>query len=201
MSLKKNILKKYIWDTEILYLIWHSSLEYNRVITIYSILLFVLFWLYWIIKHYVLEVPSFVNRIFWIIWIIIYWRFIISFMDIYLDAIIITNNWIIMFKWEWFMTYNSETINWNWILSVYENQTWLIDLLLNEWDIKFKTPWSIYTFNNVHDPKYQKEKILKIQKDVLSWKKEQEEPELDKFDMLVETLWEVIIDYVKKSKK
>lgn len=28
----------------------------------------------------------------------------------------------------------------------------------------------------------------------------EEEPDLDKFDVLVETLWEVILDYVKKDK-
>lgn len=197
MAFKKNILKKYTHEDEILYIVWHDPWEYIKLMLKYLIIILITFTLYsfttgFIIKWFV------VNWIFWIVWLIIYYKFIIDFMDTYLDAIIVTPTWITIFRWDWLVNYSSENLNWHSIQSIYDDQNWLMDITLNKWDIKIKTHWDIYTFKNVSWPVIHKNKIISIQEKIREGITE--EPELDKFDILVEALWEVIIDYMKKWK-
>lgn len=202
MSFKKNILKKYL-DTDIHYIIWHDWWKYTKIIIVYTWILVFLFLSYiWIAKISSVNILNYINIIFWVIWAIIYIRFILQFMDIYLDSVVITKIGIIIFKWEWLLRYTSETIDWPSVQAVEDAQSWLLDMMLNKWDIVIKRWVEEYRFNDISHPSKQKNDIL-MYKDKFETKPEPEkepEPELDKFDVLVETLGEVILDYVKKSK-
>jgi len=123
-------------------------------------------------------------------------------LDIYLDSIIITKNWLTIFRWDWILKYSSENIERDSLEAINEHQNWILDIILKKWDLKIKRAEESYNFDEVSHPNKQVSTILKFREKFSTPPTETEpEEDLDKFDVLVETLWEVILDYIKKGKK
>lgn len=203
MSFKSNILKNYVDSDPIHAVIWHDSWKYFGLLLKNSLYVFALFALYILMSNF-LKPNLLMSLIFSLFWLFVYWKFIIDFMDIYLDAIILTDSWVIIFKWDWLFANKSELLHWESLVAVQDTQLWIMDIVLNKWNLSLKRSWWEYYFDNVSHPTKRASMILDMQKKILKerWdKQEEQEEDLDKFDVLVETLWEVILDYVKKDKK
>lgn len=199
MSFKTNILKKYLKNKQIYHIISHDSWVYLKKVLLYSILLWILFVLYYKINVYFnANTPLILKRIFWWIGLIVYIKFMISFLDIYLDWIILTHNGIIIFRWDWLLKYRTESIEREALESVSMNQNWILDIMFNKWDIKINRIDHTYIFNEIPNPAKQVKIILQTRDDVASDQDEEEE-KVDKFDMLVDMLWDVLSDYAKKK--
>jgi hypothetical protein len=86
---------------------------------------------------------------------------------------------------------------------VYDEQEGLLDVLLNKGMIKIKKLDEEYVFDDVYNPVLQTSKIIEIKEKIIkeNEKKEEEnnEEKIDKFDLLVEALGEIIRDYYKKK--
>ena len=121
----------------------------------------------------------------------------VSILDIYLDCIVVTNKWLVLFKREGFLRQNTEHIQRDAAQSVYDEQNWILDIVSGKWNLKIKRQDEIYTFDEVANPSSVTNYIVQI-RDSINSQENYVEP--DKFDVLVETLWEVILDYVKNNK-
>lgn len=203
MSFKSKLLKRYVWDEQIYYIIHHDAWIYLWLIIKYALILAILFVSYKYSWAYLWEkftsIAVYVNWVFWIVGFLFYILFVIRFFDYYLDSIILTDTWVILFKWDWLLKHTSESVQRNSIESVFDEQSWIFDILFKKWDLKVKRQWENYIFRDVNNPTAQADKILRTRDKMLEWTMEEEQ--LDKFDILVETLGEVILDYVKKSNK
>lgn len=203
MGLRKNILKNYLQWLKLYYIIWHDPFKYIIVIFKYLIFLWILFVSFYYIQVYIKNENYliFISYIYWILWFILYIFFIVRFMDIYLDCIILTDSWITIFYWNWLFKYNAENLNWKSIDSVYDEQNWLLDIFLNKWMINIKKENEIFKFYDITNPSHKRWIILEYLKK-FNYKPEQiKEKDPEKFDVFVETIWDLIIDYMKKFKK
>lgn len=200
MSFKQKVLAHYIWEEEIYHIISHDVWVYLPLVLKYSLILVWLYWLFWLVDS-----TFNIEYLWWIfggVGLFVYWYFVISFLDIYLDSVVLTDWWVIIFNWDWFLKQNSESVQRESIESIFDESSSLPDLILNKWDIMIKRQWEIYRFDSTPDPRKQADVISKLKDKILAWKypwEEEPEEDLDKFDVLVETLWEVILDYVKKK--
>ena len=154
---------------------------------------------------------SYIDIIKWIIWwfwIFIYIRFIIEFLNKYLDCLIINNQWIIIFEREWFLQYKLQQFDRDSIESITHSQRSLSDRILNKWSLQLTVEHGmLINFDNVSSPsrisndlrnnKQQHGSKYNINEDL--WNHITESSE--KFEILVETLWEVIKDYMWKNKE
>ena len=202
MSLRRNALQWYLKDEKIVYIIGHSWRKYIKIIFFTVLLLFLFFLIFYLTKKYISSDYIYILKwVLSIIWIIVYLKFIIDFLDIYLDSIVLTNRGVTMFRWDGLFSYTSENIGWDYIQTVYDEQKWFLDVILWKWDLNIKIHNWDYKFEEVPSPTKQAN-IISSTKDKmnLSNKEEQDSEDMDKFDILVDTLGEVIEDYLKHNK-
>lgn len=199
MTFKKNILKKYLSDNEkIKKVISHWPWKYISIMLVYTWVLLGCFVSY----YYLTQIfqPGYIRRVMWVLGLLSYIKFTISFMDVYLDSLVLTNTGIIIFHWDGFFNVNSENLPWSSVHSITDEKKWLLDVIGNQWDIELKREEELYTFQ-VLDPVKKANIISNIRSQMMSDDDKQSQPQLDKFDVLVETLWEVIVDYIQQGEQ
>jgi hypothetical protein len=154
--------------------------------------------------------PSIVWITQWIVgwlWIITYIHFIIEFLNKYLDCVIVSEQWVIIFEWEWFLHYKLQQFDRDSIESISHIQNSLTDKLIGKWTLQFTMEHGIiFNFINISSPHRIAEDLRnrkqhywshhQILWDHIVWWESNE-----KFEILVETLWEVIKDYMGKNKQ
>jgi len=197
MDIKANILKKIAGvDEEIKYMISHHILTYFWLMVISFIGLIILFFLYKLI--YVFD-EQLAQIVVWILWVMLYIYFVLQFFDIYLDAVIVTDRSIIIYKWYGLFKTTSDVVSLHAIESVYANQTGLIDTLFNQWDIVFRRAGHENFFDDVYNPQDAANKINLMLSNLEKKEEPDPEPEGD-FQMFVEAMAEVIKEYKGKGK-
>jgi hypothetical protein len=120
-------------------------------------------------------------------------------MDLYLDSLVLTDQGISLFFWEGLFKYSNELLERQSIEAVYDEQDGLLDILLNKGDVKIKRAEEEYIFDEVPAPSKVSALIISVKDEILSQEQEEEEPELDKFELLVEALGEIIKEYYGKK--
>ena len=197
---RKKILAKYLGEENIVYIIAHHWWVYVKLILFYTF--FLLIWFVWYrYLSYVFD-WRWLSYIFWIYWIVVYIKFVIDFMDIYLDSIVLTPQGVNIFLWEWIFKYSNEAIERNAIESVYDEQNWLLDMLLEKWNIIIKRIDEEYRFEDVPKPAMMSNIIIEMKERFTSADQgdNTQNEEKDKFELLVEVLWEVIKEYLNNKK-
>lgn len=201
MSFKKQILKRYLWDDDIFYIISHHWWVYVKLILVYLFFLILWFILYYVVCKW--WCFKWFRYFFWLYGVLLYIKFIIDFLDLYLDSVVLTKQGVNIFYWDGLLKYSNELIERSSVEWVYDEQEGLLDVLLNKGMIKIKKLDEEYVFDDVYNPVLQTSKIIEIKEKIIkeNEKKEEEnnEEEIDKFDLLVEALGEIIRDYYKKK--
>ncbi len=142
-----------------------------------------------------------------IIWVVLFAKFCLDFLNLYLDSLILTTSWVILFLWEGVLENSVEVFYWDKIETISYKQKWLWDKLLFSGDIEMSLDdWISLDFEDVHRPKKQIDKILKIKEKYLLknviWKDENKfhnDLNDDRFNILVDALSDVVKDYVEKK--
>lgn len=200
MSFKKTILQKYINQQPINHIFDHDHFYYlwDMIKTVFF--LGVLYILFFIGKPFIQSVRFDIGVAG--IGTIIYIQYIIWFLNSYLDSLIITPNGIIMFRRDGLLEYKNEYFEWSKIEVVSHEQKNFIDTLLHTGDLVITLDHGlIFEFERIHNPVKKASILLNAKADALRPPEESpDQTNQDKFTMLVETLWEVIIDYMKSHK-
>lgn len=202
--LRKNIIKKHINNEEI-----HHVVSHNWSVLIKGVLKTFLF----LLILYVLfaGVTQYSDReyrawIFAAIWIYLLVRFVINFLNLYLDALILTESWVTLFMREWLLEYKTDVFERERIETISHTQNSIWDKIFAKWDIMIRLEhWVEFPFDNVSRPKKQAAKILRM-KEYFNMKQIEEDAahesnENQKFNILIEALGEVVQEYMDKWKK
>ena len=206
--MRNYILKQYTTLSFSTIVLWHNGSCHTR--NFFQTLLWLGgLWLLYIIGTYTL--PSYIiiiQRILWWLWVVMYLHFIIEFLNKYLDALIITPKGILIFEWEWFLHYKLQQFERDSIESISHSQDSLSDKLIGKWDIALTIEHGVvFNFNDISSPhritnelRNQKQQYWSHSHQTL-WDQNLWWESNEKFEILVETLWEVIKDYMGKQKE
>ena len=200
--LRHYLLGRYLDLKDIEDILSHSPFIYLRGVLIYSVLLFLIYVAYAISQQYpqYQDVP-YVKRIAWILWLFIFFKWLLGFLNLYLDCILISKDSLTVFLWDWLLEYKTEVIDRSKILVISHNQNSLWDKLCGKWDIMIQM-WNdiSFSFSDVYHPKKSASKLTLCKKNYDEMKKKKIEQDLEwdqrQFDILVDALWEVIRDYM-----
>ena len=150
MDLKYKILKKMInTDEDFIYMVSHHPMSYFSLVIISVGGIIILFFLY---KFLVVYFSVFVSYFVGILWLWLYFYFLLNFFDIFLDAIAITPNTLIIYKWYWIFKNTTDVLELQAVESVFADQSWLMDILFNSGDIYIRRAGHTNVFDNVFNP-------------------------------------------------
>ena len=200
--LRRYLLWRYVDLKDVEDILGHSPFIYLRGVLIYSVLLFVVYVAYAISQQYpqYQDVP-YVKWIAGILWLLIFCKWILGFLNLYLDCILISKDALTVFLRDWLLEYKTEVIDWWKISVISHNQNSLWDKLFGKWDLLIQMWNEIdFSFNDVAHPKKSASKLILQKKEFEEAKKKKIEQDLEwdqrQFDILVDALWEVIRDYM-----
>ncbi len=200
--LRKYLLSRYVDLKDVEEILGHSPFIYLRGVLVYSVLVFVVYVAYAISQQYpqYQDMP-YVKRIAGILWLLVFFKWILWFLNLYLDCILISKDSLTVFLRDGILEYKTEIID-RWKISVIShNQNSLRDKIFGKWDLLIQMWNDInFSFNDVAHPKKSANKLILNKKEFEEIKKKKIEQDLEwdqrQFDILVDALWEVIRDYM-----
>lgn len=181
----------------------HGSIHFKCVFQ--SIVAFFLLRLLSIVIFYLWGVQETTQRALSIMALIIYGYFIVQFLNNYLDALISSDRWLTIFRRDWFLQYSVQQFEWSNIEMISFNQHTLGDKIWNRGEIIINLDHGIsFPIEYVANPqkvantlRSQKGEYHKHDEDDIEQENHEGEDN-DKFTILVETLGEVIKDYMDR---
>ena len=183
----------------------HSPFIYLRGVLVYSVLLFLVYVAYAISQQYpeYQNVP-YVKRIAWILWLFIFFKWLLGFLNLYLDCILISKDALTVFLRDGILEYKTEIIDRSKILVVSHRQDSLWDKLCGKGDLLIQMWNDIdFSFSDISHPRKSASKLTLHKKQYEEAKKKKIEQDLEwdqrHFDILVDALWEVIRDYMENK--
>ena len=201
--LRKYLLGRYVDLKDVEDILGHSPFIYLRGVLIYSVLIFVVYIIYAISQQYPqYQGVPYVKRIAWIVWLLIFFKRLLWFLNLYLDCILISKDSLTVFLWDWILEYKTEIIDWSKILVISHRQNSLRDKLCGKWDLLIQMWNDIdFSFNDISHPRKSATKLTLNKKNHDESQKKKIEQDLEwdqrQFDILVDALWEVIRDYME----
>lgn len=165
----------------------------------YCLAILIVLWLYYGISLYIKNSRIDITAGF--LWLLIYIAMIFELLNKYLDTIVITPYWVSVFNRNGLTEYKMETFDRPKIETVSHEQDSLVSSLLNRGHIAISLdPGIHYKFGYINNPKLHSDILLHTKhRQYQPDENESTPPDTDKFNILVETLGEVIIDYIKKD--
>lgn len=201
--LRAIVARKYIHG-EIEHIVGHNAVVYIRWMFLNLFLLITAYGLRTVADN-IWEGHEYVALIFWLLWVWLLLKYVVDFLNNYLDALIVTEHGIVVFRREWILEYKTEMFEWEKIELISHEQKSFLDKLFFKWDIVISLDYNTaFKFENISNPQKAVSVILmkkhRFQQDddIVDESWWWEWPHSEKFDVLVETLGEVIQDYMKK---
>lgn len=132
-----------------------------------------------------------------------------DFVDKYLDSVVLTDKWITMVTIDKRFKYKTDFFEWKSIVSISSAQHGFIDKLCNQWSITISLDHdSDYYIHHISKPSTQVSILNSYKFDALSRLKQMEEltkqevaNQPDKFEILVDTLSDVIGSYMRNNQE
>jgi len=204
--LRESILQRYT-DERIINTIAHDfSIQLKAVFGVIRKLILLYGMYYWAIRLW--DHPYIVRWTAGVAFILMI-KYIIDFFNLYLDALVMTGKWVKVFVRESLMEYKMDLFEWEHLQVVSFEQRTFMDKLFWTGDIYIALTNNFeFSFDGVHNPQKAVQLLLTMKERFVWGKQEHEEyePEQDhtydkeKFNVLVETLGEVIVEYMDKKK-
>jgi hypothetical protein len=203
--LKHALIRKYLDDQEVYAVIGHDILVYLKIAGWYLFFLVLIYLLYMVLQRYIIS-HAYLMRTAALMWICIYFKWLYDIADEYLDSLVVTNKGLVLFKRNWLFDYKTDYLQWVSIESLSDEQNSFRDTLFKKWDISIKLEDERIRFKEVGHP-WEKVHMLLHWKTKILWRYEYHENETtkeisrDKYELLVEALWEVVTEYVEQKKE
>ncbi len=200
MDIKKKILSKLIdTDEEFLYIISHHPIVYLPLMIISILGIIILFFLYNFLSVYF---PRFATYFIWFLTLFLYFYFVLGFLDIYLDALVVTSRSVVIYQWYWLFKNTIDVLDFEAIESIFADQSWLIDILFNKGDLNIRRAWHTNIFPDVYNPnKVANELNSLIFKQQVSEEEEISEENNENFDEeKVKLLAKAMLEVMKEMK-
>lgn len=153
-------MQKKIYTRDIKHVIGHNGSIYikNAVVTI--LLLGVLYFVFEILQKQMQIV--YLDRIFAGLGVFLLLKYVIDFLNLYLDGLALTPEGITMFMWEGLMEYKTEYFDRDKIVTINHQQNGIRDKLFGKGDLLINLEQGIeFPFENISAPKKQVDKIMR----------------------------------------
>lgn len=195
-SFELNFFQKYTPEWQHIIHIIHA----HPIIIIGKIFLWLILWVVIPIAFYYFSfrlkdlIPFYVIES-WLL--IMYTKIIYDIFDWYNDVWIVTNAWLVDVDWSLFKTSMSTIDFWNveW-MEVEENS--IFDKILNKWDLIVHKIWADgFVLPECYKPYQALNTVEAIKSEIDA--QMQEHPEVDRFDMIMDTLGWVVENYLHKQ--
>lgn len=203
-TFRQRILTSYLHNEELYEVIGHTWLYYLTIIPIHLLILIALWVLYGVVVISPLTDLSIVQWTIWLCIIIVYITALLKVLDAYLDGLLITNMWLVLFQRDGL--FRQKAINLQRVsietISFEQNSLW--DTIFNKWTVSISVEDQRYVFEDVDHPRQAVASIVNRKEKIL-WRAHYSENEVEseeamnKYEVLVEALWEVVGEYVQKK--
>lgn len=203
--LRQYLLGRYIDLKDVEDILSHSSFIYLRGVLVYSVLIFAVYVIYAIFQQYPqYQWVPYVKRIAGIVWLFLFFRWLLGFLNLYLDCILISKESLTVFLRDGILEYKTEIIDWSKILVISHRQDSFWDKICGKWDLLIQMWNDIdFSFSDIAHPKKSASKLTLNKKEYEEMKKKKIEEDLAwdqrQFDILVDALWEVIREYMENK--
>ncbi len=202
--MRTTLIKKYLTQQEVYAVIGHHILVYIKIICWYALILIAVSLLHALVIRYVTS-HIIVTWIASIAWVVIYAKWLYEFIDEYLDALVVTDMWLVFFRWNWLFSYKTLVMQWISIETVTNEQNTFMDTVFKKGDISIRLEEEMQYFSDVYLPAQQVAVILNWKERLLwtrsAFENEPKEDIKDKYELLVEALGEVVSEYVEKKER
>ncbi len=204
--LRKQLIGKYINTDDIMHVVWHdSSMFYIQAIQT-ILLLFLLFISYAIVDQYVTY--PYLEWIFGILGIVMFVKYILDFLNIYLDTIVLSHNGITFLTWDSLFDYKTDFFWWESIETVSHQQDSFWDKMWWRGNLVIKLTQEIaFPFENAANPKRQVTLMLQQRELFLHQQDEDFSDDIvpsggnkEHMQIVMEALGEIVHEYAQKKR-
>ena len=199
LSLRQLALKKFLKDDEIIETIGHSYARYFTITFLFLGLGILL------LASYIMLFEKFnflIIKIFYLVLgIVVYWFFLLKFLNLYLDCFVVTKKALLFFRWDGILKNSTQTLEREKLIWIDTDQNGLYQALARTGDLKVKFEEGEWFFDDIYEPAQARLDLLKY-KDDFTKKDDPEEEKTDqpdKFEMLIDALWEILIEHKQKE--
>ena len=207
--LRTILIKKYVNTSDIQWIIGHSPVVHLKEAIIMLSLLFLFYVAYAWIKRYFPDVYNLMSAQYWdrgmgIIGIFLFIKWVLDFLNLYLDCLILSKDHAILFLREGRLEYKTEFFSWNKINTISSSQNGIRNKIWSVGYIVIKLEFDTeFPFADVTNPKKQVSKLITLKEQFMERQKQVIEKDLheddQRFNVLVEAMSEVVKDYLDKS--
>lgn len=207
--LKQQIIQHYLkWDTINAVIPQHHGKAFELMIK------YVAMWvgvriLYWIMTNFMAnDAIAWRVSVLWLTAILLMFNY--YFMMLYLDSVVITPQGIIIMDQVWLLDFSQTRFDRESIQTISYHQHGLIDWFLNKWDVIIWIEHGTnYILPNVIQPTkrvdrlnhHKHEAIVEQARQIaLAQESVTETPQYDKFELLVDKLSDIIVDYMQQPR-
>jgi hypothetical protein len=126
---------------------------------------------------------------------VVYIVIIYKIFDWYNDVLILTETWITRLEWSIFKS-NAQSVDYKHIEWLEIDKNGILDTILRKWDVKILKFWDEQI---IFDEAYNPHSIVNTIEEITS--EIQPTEELTKFDLMMDTLWWIVENYLWKTAK
>ena len=208
MLWRTYLLNRLVWTRDIRFIVWRHPVVYAKVLIQYTAVFLILFLLQRVSRFWV---PEDIMQIVFgsLIWL---WYIAAIYMLLrsYFDIMVATDSHLYIVFWDSFYKYRIKIITWSAIQDISVSPANSLSAIFKDWHVSIATEQDeIIEFRHVYQASRVASDIYSIRDMHKAWISSHaqqipvEAPEShvddEKFKVLVETLWEVIVDYMKKK--
>jgi putative NIF3 family GTP cyclohydrolase 1 type 2 len=201
------IIKKQASQYQVEYIIPHHHSIYRPVMIKYTLLVVAGIFVHDVL---VLTLPSIASAFHWIfgvVGIFVFAKCCIDFLNLYLDTIIITRGGVLVFAWDGLLQYKTDFFDRSKVEMVRYEKQGFRDMILQRGSLLISLePDIAFRFDTIENPQKQMQKIL-LTKEKYSLPVTSSDHHLgeydkkEKIDAFVETLGDVLIEYMEKKQQ
>ena len=207
--LRTILIKKYVNTSDIQWIIGHSPVVHLKEAIIMLSLLFLFYVAYAVIKNLLPDLYTSIPTHYWdrgmgIIGIFLFIKWVLDFLNLYLDCLILSKDHAILFLREGRLEYKTEFFSRNKINTISSSQNGIRNKIWSVGDIVIKLEFDTeFPFADVTNPKKQVSKLITLKEQFMERQKQVIEKDLheddQRFNVLVEAMSEVVKDYLDKG--
>ena len=195
---RKYLIQRYVDLKNVEEILGHNSFVYLRGVLFHCVLLFLIYVGYAIWHQYSQEL--YITWIAGVAGLVLFVSRVISFLNLYLDCLLLSKTTLTVFLWDGLLEYRTEVLDWSKINVISHRQNSFWDRLFGKGDIIIQLGNIDFSFSDVSFPKkyvsklllykqtYEDDQKIKIEKDLAGDQKN--------FEVIVDALGEVIKEYM-----
>lgn len=196
--MKKYILYRYLKLPQDNIIVWHHASCHSRNI-IFTIIGILILWVLYSLSQYFFPSVQLLTTIWAIAGCVLYLRFLVVFVNRSLDSIVFWSDWITIVKRHQFFNYSIQHYTWPFIDTIYYNQSHRSHKLRRTGDLYITTiDDERLSFFSIFKP-WAISKLIVQQQHTPDGTSSTTDNSKEKINILVESLGEVIKEYIEQS--